>query len=95
MTLLIYSLRFANLCRFPTPDTAMDLNTYLNRDDRTAADLARALGISPVLISQWRTGRRPIPAERCPEIEKATGGAVRCESLRPDVDWAFLRQSCL
>ena len=36
---------------------------------------------------------RPIPAERCPEIEKATGGAVRCEELRPDVDWAYLRKS--
>ncbi len=30
-------------------------------------------------------------AERCIEIEKAAGGAVRCEDLRPDVDWAYLR----
>jgi DNA-binding transcriptional regulator YdaS (Cro superfamily) len=44
-----------------------------------------------VLISQWRNGIRPIPAERCPAIERATGGVVRCEDLRPDVDWAVLR----
>ena len=24
-------------------------------------------------------------------IERESGGAVKCESLRPDVDWAFLR----
>jgi len=26
-----------------------------------------------------------------PAIERATKGAVRCEELRPDVDWAYLR----
>ena len=55
------------------------------------SDLARELSISPVLISQWRNGIRPVPAERCPAIERATGGVVRCEDLRPDVDWAVLR----
>ena len=30
-------------------------------------------------------------AERCIQIEKATAGAVRCEQLRPDIDWAYLR----
>lgn len=70
----------------------MNLNTYLERTGRGAArTLARRLGVSPVLVSQWRTGRRPVPAGRCPAIEMATGGRVRCEVLRPDVDWAFLR----
>ena len=27
-------------------------------------------------------------------IESATGGAVRCEDLRPDVDWAVLPGTC-
>lgn len=27
----------------------------------------------------------------CINIERETGGAVRCEDLRPDVDWAWLR----
>lgn len=26
-------------------------------------------------------------------IERESGGAVRCEQLRPDVDWAYLRTS--
>jgi DNA-binding transcriptional regulator YdaS (Cro superfamily) len=53
--------------------------------------LADLVGVSPQAVSQWLTGRRPIPAERCPLIERATHGAVRCEDLRPDVDWAVLR----
>ena len=70
----------------------MNLNDYLAKPGK-AADLARSIGVSAVLVSQWKTMSRPIPAERCPEIEKATGGAVRCEELRPDVDWAYLRNS--
>lgn len=53
--------------------------------------LAHDIGAHPVLVSQWKNGRRRVPAERCPAIEKATGGTVRCEDLRPDVDWAYLR----
>jgi DNA-binding transcriptional regulator YdaS (Cro superfamily) len=34
-----------------------------------------------------------VPADRCPVIERETGGAVRCEELRPDVDWAYLRNN--
>ncbi len=53
--------------------------------------MARNLGVSPPTINQWVSGARPIPAERCLEIEKITEGAVTCEELRPDVDWAYLR----
>lgn len=28
----------------------------------------------------------------CINIEKASHGVVRCESLRPDIDWAYLRR---
>lgn len=74
----------------------MDLNTYLKQAGKGAAiALAKQINASPVLISQWRTGRRPVPAEHCPSIEKATGGKVRCEELLPDVDWAWLRESRL
>lgn len=55
------------------------------------AALARMLSVSPPTVQQWRSGLRPIPAERCPLIERATGGAVRCEDLRPDVAWDVLR----
>jgi DNA-binding transcriptional regulator YdaS (Cro superfamily) len=53
--------------------------------------LAEILAVKPPTIYQWASGKRPIPAERCPEIERATHGVVRCEELRPDVDWAVLR----
>lgn len=46
--------------------------------------LAAALGIRSPSISEWRAKNR-VPAERCAEIERATGGAVKREELRPDV----------
>lgn len=67
----------------------MKLNEYLETNN--AANLARGIGVTPAFVSQWINGHRPIPAGRCPAIERATGGAVRCEELRPDVDWSVLR----
>ena len=55
------------------------------------ASLARILGVKPPTVNQWIGADRPIPAERCPAIERATDGAVRCEELRPDVDWSVVR----
>lgn len=55
------------------------------------ASMARMLGVSPPTINQWVNGVRPVPAERCLEIEKITQGKVTCEELRPDVDWKYLR----
>jgi len=49
------------------------------------------LHVTPQAVCFWRDGKRRLPAEHCPAIERATHGAVRCESLRPDVDWAYLR----
>ena len=53
--------------------------------------LASALNVTPPTVNQWVHAGRPIPAERCPAIERLTDGLVRCEDLRPDVDWAYLR----
>jgi DNA-binding transcriptional regulator YdaS (Cro superfamily) len=57
------------------------------------AKLAMLLEVSPQAISEWRKGKRPIPLERCAQIEKATAVAVTCEELRPDKAdfWAYLR----
>jgi DNA-binding transcriptional regulator YdaS (Cro superfamily) len=68
----------------------MKLRDYIDVQRGRSACLAREMQISPTLIAQWASTRR-VPAERCPEIEKFTGGQVRCEELRPDVDWAYLR----
>lgn len=54
--------------------------------------LADAIGVSPKTVWAW-VNRKAVPAEHCPEIEKATKGAVRCEDLRPDVNWSIVRES--
>lgn len=52
--------------------------------------LAKALGLSShAVVYQWQMNR--VPAERCPDLEALTG--VRCEELRPDVNWAVLRNT--
>jgi len=68
----------------------MELNQYLKTVE-SGASLARKVGVSPGFISHWVTGFKQVPAERCLAIERATAGAVRCETLRPDVDWAAIR----
>ena len=48
--------------------------------------LARLIQVSPSYVSQLIAGARPLPVERCPEIERATSGAVTRRDLRP-ADW--------
>jgi DNA-binding transcriptional regulator YdaS (Cro superfamily) len=54
--------------------------------------LAARCGVTQAAVSKWVLGGR-VPAERCVEIERATSGAVRCEELRPDIEWAVLRRA--
>lgn len=70
----------------------MELHSYLKRRG-SCVELAKHLGVRSVMLSQWRYGIKQVPAERCIEIERATSGAVRCEELRPDIDWGYLRAS--
>ena len=67
----------------------MNLKTYLS--EHKQVDLARKLGVTQGAVHQWAVGLSRPSAERSIEIEKATSGAVSCEELRPDVDWAYLR----
>jgi DNA-binding transcriptional regulator YdaS (Cro superfamily) len=58
--------------------------------------LAELIGQSPQTVSNWknRSGGIP-PVEHCPDIERVTrelGAPVLCEELRPEVDWAVLRE---
>jgi DNA-binding transcriptional regulator YdaS (Cro superfamily) len=51
--------------------------------------LARDLDLSGhQVVYQW--GRTRVPAEYCPRIEELFG--VRCEDLRPDINWSVLRR---
>lgn len=70
----------------------MNISEYLATGKETQSSLASKLGMkNSVLVNQWANGVRQVPAERCPAIERATDGVVRCEDLRPDVDWGVLR----
>lgn len=53
--------------------------------------MASALGVTTALVYQWLSGHRRVAAERAVQIEALTKGQVRCEDLRPDVDWSVLR----
>lgn len=56
------------------------------------AALAAACGFADRRhVWPWFNTPRRVPAEHCPAIERATGGRVRCEDLRPDVAWDVLR----
>jgi DNA-binding transcriptional regulator YdaS (Cro superfamily) len=69
----------------------MTLTEYLSEQRGRAAALAVSLSVPAESVSQWQSGVKRVPAERCPAIERATSGAVRCEDMRPDVDWGILR----
>lgn len=47
------------------------------------AALARAVGVKPQAVHQWKQGR--VPAERVIAIERATQGTVTRAMLRPDL----------
>lgn len=58
------------------------------------AKLAGHLNVTYQAVCFWRDGKRALPADHCPTIERLTGGEVRCEDLLPDVEWSVLRESC-
>lgn len=65
----------------------MDIKNFLAVSKRgTATVMAREIGVSAVMVSQWAAGVKRIPLERCTAIEEATGGRVRRWDLRPG-DW--------
>jgi len=51
-------------------------------------ELAKRIGVMPPTVNQWCMGERPVPPRRAVQIEAATAGAVRRESLCPDFPWA-------
>jgi DNA-binding transcriptional regulator YdaS (Cro superfamily) len=67
-----------------TPSDALD---EAIRQTGGTKQLADRLAVTVQVVSNWRA--RGVPAERCPDIERVTG--VRCERLRPDVNWDVLR----
>jgi len=54
--------------------------------------LAKQCGVSQHTVSLWLNGGK-MDVKYIPAIIKATEGKVRAEDLRPDVDWAVIRNS--
>ncbi|ARP86279.1 transcriptional regulator [Bordetella genomosp. 9] len=64
----------------------MKIDQYLESSGLTQAAFAGALGVTQSVVWQWLSGRRPVPVERCADIERVTSGAVSRKDLRPS-DW--------
>lgn len=64
----------------------MNLNAWTGEQRGRSLRLANTLGVTPPVVSDWCTGKKQVPVERCVAIERATEGAVTRRDLRPD-DW--------
>lgn len=47
------------------------------------SNLARALGVAPNVVWNWK--RRGIPIRMCIKIERISGGALSRRKLRPEI----------
>lgn len=70
----------------------MDILTYRKTKGLTQADFAallveRGSSATQSLVSQWEQEKTGITPDRAREIEAATAGEVRCDDLRPDLEW--------
>ena len=50
---------------------------------------AKAINIAPSAVTNWATGKKPVPIIRCVQIEEVTGGMVTRQQLRPE-DWHLI-----
>lgn len=68
------------------------LKTYLaSMPDATARSaFASRCETSLQYLRHIAGGRKRPSVEACVTLEKASAGALRCEALRPDVDWDYL-----
>lgn len=64
----------------------MKFNEWINAERGRSLAIAQAVGVSPPVVSNWATGKKGIPLERCVQIERGTNGAVTRRDLRPN-DW--------
>lgn len=51
------------------------------------AEIAKKVNLGDQYLYQCFSGRRKLPAEHAPAIERATGGEITADALRPDVCW--------
>ena len=61
----------------------MNLKIWAGKERGRGLLLAKTLGVKPPTVSDWITGKKQVPLERCMPIETATGGEVTRRDLRP------------
>jgi DNA-binding transcriptional regulator YdaS (Cro superfamily) len=61
----------------------------LNKDQRR--EFCLAVESSEGYLRKAVSRRQKLGAEICINIERETSGLIKCEDLRPDADWAYLR----
>jgi len=69
-----------------------NLQAYLNTltpDNQVA--FAQRCGTSRGYLRKAISINQQLGESICINIERESGGVIRCESLRPDVDWLFIR----
>lgn len=54
-------------------------------------ELAKALNVSKSQVWQWLNNINSISLEKIIMLEEKTNGFIRCEDLRPDINWSVLR----
>lgn len=64
------------------------LDAELRRRGRDAFVAASSTSLQ--YLRHIAAGRKRPQVELCIAIERASDGRVRCEDLRPDVDWVYL-----
>lgn len=76
----------------------MKLRTYfIGLTTQERVEFAKRCGTSVQHIKNiaYGNGTPPCGESLAINIERESGGAVRCETLRPDVDWEYLRGTAL
>lgn len=77
-----YDLRMENLLAYLNDLASEDQISFAVRCGTSINYLRKACSV----------GQR-LGEKTCINIERESGGVIRCEVLRPDVDWAYLRNS--
>ena len=76
----------------------MNLKEYFDDiESNGQAELARIIGVSPVAVFHWRSGRSKVPIKHALTVEKFTGGKVTRKDMYPDTwkqIWPELEKSC-
>jgi DNA-binding transcriptional regulator YdaS (Cro superfamily) len=75
-------------------EEGMNLKAFIkNFTPEQLEDFAKRCGTSAGYLKQVAFYGRKAGETLAINIDRETSGQVRCEDLRPDVDWAYLRNS--